>query len=608
MSSLQKFTQRTATALGRRSLRRRRTGPAQCSRVSSSLAPRRSASEHLHLQPAQQAFDLASLLTLIPRSSSPDDEADINSSSSNNNNPVAAPTPSTAVSSADLPVFQRECSVLDVVSDARVLKAVARVKLFGLPSQVNGTLPAGYHSGQNIAAEEDLAFCSKSLDEVSRSFAAVIRQLPQSLAVPTCVFYLVLRALDTVEDEMDFGKFSAASKKALRGSAAATATVASDPLLFKTSCLLNFDSLLAGPTSSNWTTLEALNSHDVGAGNDQILLQSFDKVVRVLQDHCSPEQQEIISDITRQMATGMAEYVQRDLGADGTKSRADYNKYCHIVAGLVGEGLSRLWATAPDSGLPAASLEAVNAGTGLGSLSSDMGLFLQKANIIRDYAEDQVDGRAFWPEDVWSHFSPTGRLGAFLAVSEQPTAEAHEGGLACLNSMVNDALSLAPSCFQYLEHLAPGDARILRFCAIPQVMALCTLAECYSNPSVFQGIVKTPRTQSARICCEVGDMEGVLGWYSEVCDDLEQKAAAWEASASFDPSRDAPVAAETRARVDSLRRSISQFAGADDQKQQSHDESSWDDDDDIPENWPCGPHCMAPTDDQYLEHLLVATR
>jgi len=30
-----------------------------------------------------------------------------------------------------------------------------------------------------------------------------------------------------------------------------------------------------------------------------------------------------------------------------------------------------------------------------------MGLFLQKTNIIRDYLEDYVDGRAFWPQDVW---------------------------------------------------------------------------------------------------------------------------------------------------------------------------------------------------------------
>lgn len=38
--------------------------------------------------------------------------------------------------------------------------------------------------------------------QVSRSFAAVIQQLPKVLAVDIAVFYLVLRGLDTVEDDM----------------------------------------------------------------------------------------------------------------------------------------------------------------------------------------------------------------------------------------------------------------------------------------------------------------------------------------------------------------------------------------------------------------------
>lgn len=34
------------------------------------------------------------------------------------------------------------------------------------------------------------------------SFAIVIQQLPEELRDPVCIFYLVLRALDTVEDDM----------------------------------------------------------------------------------------------------------------------------------------------------------------------------------------------------------------------------------------------------------------------------------------------------------------------------------------------------------------------------------------------------------------------
>ena len=49
---------------------------------------------------------------------------------------------------------------------------------------------------------DDLAFCDEILCKVSRSFAAVIRQLPPTLLVDVLIFYLVLRALDTIEDDM----------------------------------------------------------------------------------------------------------------------------------------------------------------------------------------------------------------------------------------------------------------------------------------------------------------------------------------------------------------------------------------------------------------------
>ena len=66
-------------------------------------------------------------------------------------------------------------------------------------------------------------------------------------------------------------------------------------------------------------------------------------------------------------------------------------QYCHYVAGLVGIGLSRLFSTS----------ELENAEVGQDhKLANSMGLFLQKTNIIRDYLEDVVQGREFWPKEV----------------------------------------------------------------------------------------------------------------------------------------------------------------------------------------------------------------
>ncbi len=47
------------------------------------------------------------------------------------------------------------------------------------------------------------------------------------------------------------------------------------------------------------------------------------------------------------MGAGMAEFVSKDLG-QGTVTLEEYDLYCHYVAGLVGEGLSRMFA---ESGL-----------------------------------------------------------------------------------------------------------------------------------------------------------------------------------------------------------------------------------------------------------------
>ena len=70
-----------------------------------------------------------------------------------------------------------------------------------------------------------------------------------------------------------------------------------------------------------------------------------------------------------------------------------------------------------------------------------------------------------------------------------------------LNHMVADALRHAPRCLEYMAQLE--DPQVFAFCAIPQVMAIATLAMCYNNGKVFEGVVKMRRGQTAvvrRLC------------------------------------------------------------------------------------------------------------
>jgi len=50
---------------------------------------------------------------------------------------------------------------------------------------------------------------------------------------------------------------------------------------------------------------------------------------------------------------------------------------------------------------------------------------------------------------------------------------------------VCDALHLLPHCIKYMKGLRDRD--VFRFCAIPQIMAIGTLALCYNNGQVFEG-------------------------------------------------------------------------------------------------------------------------
>lgn len=71
-----------------------------------------------------------------------------------------------------------------------------------------------------------------------------------------------------------------------------------------------------------------------------------------------------------------------------------------LAAGLVGVGLCHLFGTS--------GCEEVKFSSGaMDGLANEMGLFLQKTNIIRDYLEDineEPAPRMFWPKEIWQRY------------------------------------------------------------------------------------------------------------------------------------------------------------------------------------------------------------
>ena len=295
---------------------------------------------------------------------------------------------------------------------------------------------------------ETLQRCFYYLDKTSRSFSSVIQELHPELLVPIAVFYLILRGLDTIEDDMTI------------------------PLTKKDPLLRNF-----------YTELEKEGWSFDGSGpneKDRDLLVEFHAVVQEFRQ-TKPAYRKIIADITQKMGDGMADYVNiAEHNANGVNTVKDYDLYCHYVAGLVGEGVTRLFVEA-----------------GLGNplllerpyLHESMGLFLQKTNIIRDVHEDFEGKRRFWPKEIWSK-----HVDSF---DDLFNPENREKALNCSSEMVLNALEHVDDCLFYLAGLK--EQSVFNFAAIPQTMAIASLELCFQNHSMFQRNVKITKGQACRI-------------------------------------------------------------------------------------------------------------
>ncbi|KAG9247549.1 isoprenoid synthase domain-containing protein [Calycina marina] len=304
--------------------------------------------------------------------------------------------------------------------------------------------------------------CFKYLDLTSRSFSAVIQELNPELLVPVALFYLILRGLDTIEDDMTI------------------------PLEKKEPYLRNFQNIIE---EDGWT-FNGNGSNE----KDRELLVHFDCVITEFHK-IKPVYKDIIKDITEKMGNGMADYANNsEFNINGVDSVKDYELYCHYVAGLVGDGLTRLFV---DSKLANPAL------LQRPELAESMGQFLQKTNIIRDIREDFDDKRRFWPKEIWSK-----HVDKFEDLFEPQNLEA---ALNCSSEMVLNSLRHADECLFYLAGIK--DQSVFNFTAIPQSMAIATLELVFRNPQIFKKNVKitkgdacdlmTKSSQNLRIVCDV---------------------------------------------------------------------------------------------------------
>nr|GLL28443.1 squalene synthase-like [Ipomoea trifida] len=248
---------------------------------------------------------------------------------------------------------------------------------------------------KQIPPQPHWGFCFTILPKVSISTTLAIQKLPKQLRGPVCIFYLVLRALDTVEDDTSI------------------ATEVKVPIL------LDFHRHIY---DRKWHF-----SCDCTKKYYKVLMDNFHHVSTAFLELEKPYQ-EIIEDITKRMGRGMAKFIGKEV-----ETIDDFDEYCHYAAGLVGIGLSRLFHTAWKEDLTS------------DSLSNSMGLFLQRTNVIRDYLEDINETpkcRMFWPRQIWSKYVDK--------LEELKYEENSVKAVECLNEMMMSMGTLA-MCYNNIQ-------------------------------------------------------------------------------------------------------------------------------------------------------------
>jgi phytoene/squalene synthetase len=201
-------------------------------------------------------------------------------------------------------------------------------------------------------------FYQRHLDAVSRSFALCIPQLDQPFRERVALSYLLLRVLDTVED----APFADKQKQEEQFN------------LFR-----RF--LREEPAPADVDAFRAAFP-EVTPGERALLADAH----AFFEDcHSLPEEaREVIVSAIDRMAEGMAAYARRPQPLR-LVDLEDVTRYCCIVAGLVGELLTKLWALGGGKPPPLV-------------LAYRFGVYLQKVNILKDQAEDEQAGRFLVPD------------------------------------------------------------------------------------------------------------------------------------------------------------------------------------------------------------------
>ncbi|KAL5791022.1 hypothetical protein ACOSQ2_005910 [Xanthoceras sorbifolium] len=317
---------------------------------------------------------------------------------------------------------------------------------------------------KHIPSQPHWAFCYTMVYKFLRN-ALIFQQFETKIKDAVCVFYLVLRVLDTIEDDTGI------------------------PSEVKVPMLIDF-----------YRHLNDINWHySCGTRNlDKIVVDEFHHVSTAFME-LEKGHQETIVDFTKRMGAGMAKFICKEVSTTD-----DYDEYCHYSAKLVEIGLFKLFN-------PSRKQDPI-----MEKLCGSTFIFYQKRDMIEDYLEDINEipkPRIFWPRDIYSKYVDK--------IEDLKCEENSVKAVQCLNEMVTDALKHAGDCLNHLSTLNDDDA--LQFFGALAVKGMGTLVLCYNNIQVFKDKVRLRRGLAARLYEQTKTMSDIYNVFFEFASVMKSK-------------------------------------------------------------------------------------
>lgn len=292
--------------------------------------------------------------------------------------------------------------------------------------------------------QREFALQRELLARVSRTFALTIPALPEHLEKVVGNGYLLCRITDTIEDAAALGTSEQA-------------------VFFR-----QFAAVVRGQADAGEfarTLAPKLEGH---ASADECRLVEQAPSVLALTYSFSAEERAALAECVDVMGQGMAEF-QCHKSVSGLTNCTEHARYCYVVAGCVGELLTKLFiAYAPE-------LEPRRAQMMRYAVS--FGQCLQMTNILKDFWEDRSAGVCWLPRDVFQH---EGLDLTSVEPGDPRFARGYRRLLSLAHACDNDALA-------YVLMLPERETALRNFCLWALYMAVLTQRKLQTHPDFASG-------------------------------------------------------------------------------------------------------------------------